>query len=71
MCERAEGWVQIGGIMCKGPQTLACVALSQMGKTKQNTKPSSRYGTIQIQTADKDVLVGVDEQTAVQRSLIC
>lgn len=56
--------------MCKGPQTLACAALSQMGKTKQNT-PSSRNGTIQIQTADKDVLVGVDEQTAVQRALIC
>lgn len=57
--------------MYKGPQTLACAALSQMGKTKQNTKPSSRNGTIQIQTADKDVLVGVDEQTAVQRALIC
>lgn len=55
--------------MCKGPQTLTCVALSQMGKTKQNKKTANMNATnINTDRDDKDVLVVVDEPNCSPQS---
>lgn len=48
--------------MCKGPQSLACAALSQMGKTKTKLKTHQyEWNNTNTNRADKDVLVGFDE----------